>query len=288
VTAKHDQHDGGNPARSGAVSDDLADVRAGVRPSAGHRHTRRWVALAAASTVGLAGLALGGVALSGRGRSGALLSSRSAALKAGATITVTGSGTVSGRPDTLGFEIGVHSTAPSASEALADNDALVGGVESTLERRGVPASGMQTSQLDMYANENSKQLITGFSVDDDLSVTTHNVSDAGLVIDAAATKAGNGVQLNSISFSISNESKLLAKARAAAMVNARTEASEVAAGAGLTLGGIVRVTDKENSAPQQPLYGSQLVYAPSAAKVPLEPGSQPINVQVDVVYALEG
>ncbi len=108
----------------------------------------------------------------------------------------------------------------------------------------MPASGLQTSQLDIYADENSRQVITGFSVDDSLSVTTHDVSAAGSVIDAAAERAGNGVQLNSIDFSISDQSGLLAKARAAAMANARTEASQIAAGAGLTLGGIVRVTDR--------------------------------------------
>jgi len=243
--------------------------------------------MAAAATVALAGVALGSVALSRGGTSTVLLSSRSGALRAGATITVTGSGTVTGQPDTLDFQIGVHSTASSASAALRENNSLVARLESTLEARGVRASGMQTSQLDIYANEDSSQVVTGFSVDDDLSVTTHEVSSAGSVIDAAARSAGNGVQLNGIAFSISNQSGLLAKARAAAMANARTEASQVAAGAGLTLGGIVRVTDQENSAPPA-IYGPTPAYASSAAKVPLQVGSQPVSVQVNVVYALQG
>ena len=245
--------------------------------------------LAAAAAVAVAGVALGATALSRGGHSTTLLlASQSGLLKPGATITVTGSGTVTGRPDTLGFQIGVHSAARSASAALAANNSLVARLESTLEARGVPESGLQTSQLDIYANENSRQVVTGFSVDDILSVTTHHISAAGSVIDAAARTAGNGVQLNSISFSISNQSALLAKARADAMENARTEASQVAAGAGLTLGGIVRVTDQENAAPQ-PFYPAAYGAASgTAARVPVEVGTQPINVQVSVVYSLQG
>lgn len=266
---------------------DRQESEASGEPHATRRRARGWAAMAAAATVALAGVALGSVALSRGGTSTVLLSSRSGALRAGATITVTGSGTVTGQPDTLDFQIGVHSTASSASAALRENNSLVARLESTLEARGVRASGMQTSQLDIYANEDSSQVVTGFSVDDDLSVTTHEVSSAGSVIDAAARSAGNGVQLNGIAFSISNQSGLLAKARAAAMANARTEASQVAAGAGLTLGGIVRVTDQENSAPPA-IYGPTPAYASSAAKVPLQVGSQPVSVQVNVVYALQG
>ena len=47
---------------------------------------------------------------------------------------------------------------------------------------------------------------------------------------------GNGIQLSGVTFSISNQSKLLAAARARAMENAHVEAAQVAKGGGTTLG----------------------------------------------------
>jgi uncharacterized protein YggE len=202
----------------------------------------------------------------------------------GAQITVTGSATVQGTPDTLSFTIGVHNTASTATAALEANNAEVGKLEAALEAKGVAATDLQTSSLDIYENQNSHGVVTGFSVDDDLNVTMHNVSAAGAAIDAGAQAVGNDVSLYGISFSISNESALLAKARAEAMLNARTEASQLAAGAGLTLGSIVKVIDQENSQPQPVFYGAASV--PARAGVPINQGTQPISVQVSVVYSL--
>ena len=70
------------------------------------------------------------------------------------------------------------------------------------------------------------------------------------------------------------------------MQNARTEADQLAAGAGLSLGPIVRVTDQENAQPTY-YYGDALRAAAGSASVPLEQGSQPISVQVSVVYSLQ-
>jgi uncharacterized protein YggE len=220
-------------------------------------------------------------------RTAVLASKSSAAAEPGAEITVTGAATVEGTPDTVSFQIGVHSTAATATGALAHNNSQVARLEAALEAHGVTASEMQTSQLDIYANTNKYGNVTGFSVDDDLDVTMHAVDEAGSALDAAAGAVGNGVTLYGISFSISNTSGLLATARGEAMLNARTEASQLATGAGLTLGAIVKVTDEENAQPTY-YYGGDLAQAASAAAVPLQAGSQPISVQVSVVYALQG
>lgn len=256
------------------------------------RVARRHAVIASGLALVVAGAAVGfAIGTSGhREKSvtgGALLTARSSALAApGAQITVTGSATVQGTPDTASFQVGVHSTAPTATRALAVNNARVHRLEVALQAHGVTAADMQTSQLDIYANTNRHGVVTSFSADDDLDVTMQNIADAGAALDAAASAVGNDVNLNGISFSISNTSALLATARAEAMQNARTEANQLAAGAGVSVGPIVRVTDQENT-PSPYFFGSVLAAAP-AGSVPLQPGSQPINVQVSVVYSLQG
>lgn len=242
------------------------------------------VAALVVTGVGFAGVALGRSGAASHGRQKVRLDSTHATVPTGATITVTGSGTVQGTPDTVSFQIGVHTVEATATAALSENNAQVVTLEHTLTEHGVTAQEMQTSGLDLYENTNNDGVLTGFSVDDDLNVTMQGIADAGGAIEAAAQAVGNGIQLYGISFSISNQSALLAATRSRAMQSTKTEAMQLAIGANETLGGIVRVTDQENASPQL-FYGAGDV-AEAAANVPVDAGREPVNVQVTVEYAL--
>jgi uncharacterized protein len=203
-----------------------------------------------------------------------------------ATITVTGSGTVSGAPNTMSFQIGVQTVAVNAAAALNENNAKMKALEASLLGNGVTKKNLQTNGLNVYQNTNSSGAVTGYTVQDNLNVTTHDLAKAGTLLGAAANSVGNDIQLSGVTFSISNESKVLASARAAAMRNAHTEATQIAKGGGTTVGEIVSVTDQENTGGT----GIVLPFAEAAAKmassVPVEAGTQSVNVQVQVVYAL--
>lgn len=206
-------------------------------------------------------------------------------VQAGAQITVTGTATVEGTPDTLSFSIGVSNTAGTAVDALENNNAEVRTLTSALESKGVTSDEIQTSNLSINEDMNSSGDITGFSVNDQVDVTMHRIDEAGAAIDAGAQAVGNDVNLWGITFSISNQSALLAKARADAMVNAKVEATQLAQGAGLALGPVVRVSDQV-SQPYTYSYGGVFNAADAATAVPIHPGSQQLSVQVSVVYEL--
>ncbi|MEO9181545.1 MAG: SIMPL domain-containing protein [Acidimicrobiales bacterium] len=204
------------------------------------------------------------------------------------TITVTGTGTVQGTPDTINFQIGVNTINPTAAAALTQNNQKVAALERALMRNGVTKKEMQTSGLNIYENTNNQGTITGFTVSDELSVTMHQVQKAGAAIDAAAKVAGNGVQLDGVSFTITNDSKLLQAARTRAMDNARTAAGQLSKAGDAHVTGIVKITDQENQS--SGVYYPTAFATSSALKnsVPLQTGSQPVNVQVTVVYSLAG
>jgi uncharacterized protein YggE len=201
------------------------------------------------------------------------------------TITVTGSGTVQGTPDTINFQIGVSTVNATATAALSENDAKVQALEAALLKNGVTKKEMQTSGLNIYDNTNNQGVVTGFTVEDTLNVTMHKVQKAGTAIDAAAQAVGNGVQLNGVSFTITNDSSLLRAARIRAMHNARLAAGQIATAGDTHVTGIVKITDNENQS-------SGTYYPPFAAgdalkaSVPIQTGSQPVNVQVTVIYSL--
>jgi hypothetical protein len=206
---------------------------------------------------------------------------------AAATITVTGSGTVTGTPNTVTFQIGVSTTAASANAALSENNQKTATLEATLLKNGITKKNLQTSGLNIYDNTNVMGTIISFTAQDNLNVTSHDISKVGGAIDAAATSVGNGIQLSGITFSISNQSKYLAAARARAMRNAHTEASQIAKGGGTSVVTIVKVVDQENTGSTGIVYPfTSFASAPTANKVPVQAGSQSINVQVEVVYSL--
>jgi uncharacterized protein YggE len=201
------------------------------------------------------------------------------------TITVTGSGTVQGTPDTINFQIGVSTVNPTATAALTENDSKVRALEAALLKNGVTKKEMQTSGLNIYDNTNNQGVVTGFTVQDTLNVTMHKVRRAGAAIDAAAKAVGNGVQLNGVSFTITNDSSLLRAARIRAMDNARLAAGQLARAGDAHVTGIVKITDNENQS--SGIYYPPVAYGTALrASVPIQTGSQPVNVQVTVIYSL--
>ncbi|MGD1012999.1 MAG: SIMPL domain-containing protein [Acidimicrobiales bacterium] len=214
---------------------------------------------------------------------------RTSSSSARSTVSVTGSGTATGTPNTVSFQIGVSSIAKNASNALAANNARVSALEAALIKSGITKRNMQTSGLNIYQNTNNNGVVTGYTAEDDLSVTLHEISKAGAALDAATNAAGNGVQLSNLSYSISNQDSLYQKARTAAMKSAYAEASDIAKAAGETVGSIVRVSDQENSSGSTvptPVFNTAVGKAASA--VPVQAGSQTVTDQVSVVYALNG
>lgn len=213
---------------------------------------------------------------------------KSSAKSSPATISVTGTATVKGTPDTVSFQIGMETVNVNAATALTMNNQRVAALEAALLKNGVTKKEMQTSGLDVSANTNNMGVVTGFTVDDDLNITMHDLKRAGAAIEAAAQAGGNGVELNSIDFSISNDSTLLAKARAEAMRNAHTEASNIAIAGGTSLTGIVKVVDQENQSSVLPSPVGFAATTGALRSVPIQAGSESLSVQVSVVYSLAG
>jgi uncharacterized protein YggE len=205
------------------------------------------------------------------------------------TITVTGTGIVNGTPDTLTLEMGVSATAATAVAALDQSSTELSALEKAFTSAGVASSDMQTSGLNLQPNYNSRgTVITSYTAADDLTITLSNLSAAGTVIDAAAHAVGNDVRIEGLSFSISKTAPLLARARAMAVRAAATSARQLATAAGTTLGPIVSLTDESEQLPS-PSGPSGYAAEPVAAKsvpVPLQSGSEPVTVEVQVVYQL--
>jgi len=215
------------------------------------------------------------------GRSGVLLTSSAS----GGKITVTGTGTVSGTPNQLVLSMGVQTSASSVSTALQEANQAARRVISSLKAGGVRAADIQTSGLSIQPNyDNSGRIPIGYGVSEQLTATLRDLTKAGTQIQGAVRAGGNATTVNGVSLNLTDTSKLLARARAAAIADAQAKASQFAHALGRQLGSVLSVSDQ--SPQPYPIFAGGFGPARAAASVPVQPGKQQVSVQITVVYAI--
>ena len=202
-----------------------------------------------------------------------------------AVITVQAVGTVTGTPDLLTVTLGVETNAAAAQGALDENNRLAADVIAVLKDKGVAPEDLQTSQLSISPSFDSNNQITGYQVTNLVTARLRDIAAAGALIDAVGGTAGDAVRVQQISFSIDDDSALRATARADAVRQAQAQAGQLAEAAGVSLGAIRSITEIPGSG-GVPYPAAFDTGAAASAAVPIEAGSQELQVSVQVVYEI--
>jgi uncharacterized protein YggE len=244
--------------------------------------------LTAVAVAAVAALALAGCARSGGTAAGASPAAAVSTDNGRPTIAARGVGLVKGTPDTLRVVLGVETRSAGAQDALAQNNDKANALIKTLKDKGVEAKDIQTSQLSINPEyDNQGRRITGYQVDNHVTATIHDLGGAGSLIDAAAAAVGDAVRVQSIGFSIDDDSALKAEARTQAVHLAQLQAEQMAKAAGVKLGAIRLISEVPANSPT-PYYDAVGRTAgpgmAAAAPAPVEPGQQELSLTVDVVW----
>jgi hypothetical protein len=205
---------------------------------------------------------------------------------AGARITVTGTGQVSGVPNQLVLSMGVQTSGASVAAALRQANGAVRAITSVLSHSGVRASNIQTSGLSIQPSYNDSGVPSGYGVSEELSVTLNSLSSAGSQISSAVRAGGNATTVDGVSLNLADTGTLLASARAKAVADARAKASAYARALGRALGPVISMSETPPAQPFQPLPAFGVAARASASKVPVSPGTQQLSVTVTVVFSL--
>jgi uncharacterized protein YggE len=226
--------------------------------------------LATVTTVALTAVAIGASA----GTAGAATRGR--------TITVVGTGEVRGTPDVADLVLGVSGRAGSAAEVMARISDRAQKVIDALHDAGVSDEDIQTADLSVQPVVDDDGKVTGYEASNTVSVHIRDLSQAGAIVDAAAAKAGDDIRVQGITFSIDDDSALLAAARTKATKRARAQAEQLASGADVEVGDVRSITEAASSTPLA--YSADA--AAKAAGTPVMPGSETLSVQATVVFAI--
>jgi uncharacterized protein YggE len=198
------------------------------------------------------------------------------------TITVVGTGEVRGTPDVADLVIGVSGRAANATDVLARIADRAQKVIGALHDAGVSDDDIQTADLSVQPVTNDQGDVTGYQATNTVTARIRDLGKAGAVVDAAAAQAGDDIRVQGITFSIDDDSALLAAARTKATKRARAQAQQLADGAGVDVGEVRSISETTTAVP--------LAFAADAAEkaagTPVMPGSETLTVQARVVFAI--
>lgn len=210
------------------------------------------------------------------------------------TVTMTGTGTATVIPDEAAFTVTVTLVRTDLDDALAAANTDLERVYRALERAGVERKDLQTAGLSMqpeydYPND-GPPVLRGYRVTQRASVVVRDLKDAGGAVSAAVAAGGNDVRVSGLKLQVGDPEASLAKAREAAIEEARTKAEQYAAATGQTLGDVLTLREVRRSAsvPQALSYDRATAAFADLASVPIRAGRDESTVRVEVVWEFGG
>jgi uncharacterized protein YggE len=206
------------------------------------------------------------------------------------TISVSGTGEVTGTPDTLIVDLGVAVLRSGVDQATTDAAALATAVIDAVKAMGVEERDIQTTNYAIwpeYDYGNNTQTLRGYRVTNTISIKIRDLDKAGATIDAATAAGGDDAVVNGIRFDMEENGALITAAREAAWNDAKGKAEQLASLAGVGLGQAVSITESTSSNPP-PIFYREMAAADAAGATPIQPGEQVVSVTVNVSFAIEG
>jgi uncharacterized protein YggE len=199
-------------------------------------------------------------------------------------VTVVGSGQVQGVPDTLTADVGIEFTAPDVTAAMNQTNDRQQAVINAVAGAGVDRKDISTTEVNLQPQyDNAGGAITGYRASNSIRVKIHPTDSASHVLAVIVGAGGDATRINSVSYSIADDSQLVKDARARAFQDAKNRAEQYAQLSGLKLGKIISISEASGAtAPAPPpLRGGAM---PSA--IPLEPGQQTVSFSITAVWEL--
>ncbi len=205
------------------------------------------------------------------------------------TIAVAGSGKITVVPDMATIQLGVVIQKSSAKAAREAGAAAMTKVVAAIKALGIDDKDIATSMVSLgpvYDYQANVQRITGYQLQNAVSITVRKLDVLADVLDNSV--AAGATSVNGVSFDVADRTASEAKAREAAMADAKAKATTLAQAAGVAITGVASISEQVST----PVW-----YAPSMglaeggvkadAATPVLPGSTDVTITVSVTYLID-
>ena len=199
-------------------------------------------------------------------------------------VTVVGAGQVEGTPDTLTADVSTEAFAPDVSTAMNESSNRARAVIDALANIArVDRKDISTSSVSLQPQLGPDgSTIIGYRARNSITVKIRDIPSASQTLALIVSTGGNAARINSVDYSIENDSQLVKAARAQAFGDAKARAEQYAQLSGLELGDVISISESGGTtsppAPPMPRAGVE--------SVPLEPGRQTVSFSVTVVFEM--
>lgn len=132
-----------------------------------------------------------------------------------------------------------------------------------------------------------RRLAEVYRVSNTVDVKIRDLAKVGVVLDAAMAAGANNIW--GVQFGLDIPDALEAKAREKAAANARSKAEALAKLQGVSLAGVISISEPMGGGMPQPVpMMASMALRDSGGGTPASPGEVSLTTQVQVVYALKG
>ena len=199
-------------------------------------------------------------------------------------VTVVGSGQVQGVPDTVIADVGIEAVAPDATSAMNQTSDRQQAVIGALTASGIDAKDISTTAVSLQPQYGENSVINGYRAGNSIQVKIRKLEAASGALATIISTGGNTTRINSVNFSIDDDSKLVRDARARAFDDAKNRAQQYAELSGLSLGKVISISEAPGGISPQPVPMPRS--ESMAAAIPLAPGEQTVSFSVTAVWEL--
>jgi uncharacterized protein YggE len=206
------------------------------------------------------------------------------------SITVTGIGVISVKPDMAVLTVGVQTQDAKAATAQQENARQMDVLTKAIKGAGIAEADIRTSGYSIYENydySNNSQKVIGYVVNNNVTINIRDTAKISAIIDLAAQSGAN--RINGLDFTVSDESKYYVEALKAAVQNAKAKGEVLAAAGGVSLGQVLQMAEASyGGALTKTSYNeaASFMAAGDRAATPIETGTLEISANVTVVYAI--
>jgi uncharacterized protein YggE len=188
-------------------------------------------------------------------------------------------------PDTLTADVSVEAAAPDVTTAMNQANDRQNSVLNALNASGIDPKDISTTQVSLQPQYSDNSVITGYRASNAIQIKIRKLDTASQVLANVVSAGGDATRINSVSYSIEDDSKLVSDARARAFNDAKQRAQQYAELSGLSLGKIISISEAPGGSPPPP-PPMPMPRGAMASSVPLQPGQQTVGFSVTAVWEL--
>jgi uncharacterized protein YggE len=203
-------------------------------------------------------------------------------------LEITGVGEVTAKPDMAMIHVAVVSERKSAKAAKLASDKAVAEFINRLNKQGIAREQIESAHINLspryqYPKDKAPEL-TGYRAERQVTVTLNDLTNLNAVLDGAL---GDGInRISHIQLTSSDYAALEAKAREAAVKDAREKAAALAESLAMKLDGVWQIRYRSSS-PRPVMMQAEMRGANADVAASYQDATMEVRDQVDIIFRID-